>query len=112
MNKKIMDDYLFCINCSKETEHEITYHNNQIYSIECKECGMTVQINQEYVREHFKEEFTQRVLTKPRRITQELQSDLNGFLKSLPYRIITKPYRVYKEWEEIEKASKPEKDKK
>ena len=104
MNKNTMDTCLFCLHCDKETEHQIVYQNNQIQSIKCRECGMTVQINEDYVQKHSRDELVQRVLSKPRRITREIQADLNGFLKSLPHRMITKPYRVYKEWEKDEKA--------
>ena len=39
-------------------------------------------------------------MSKPKRMTKEMEADLNGFLRSLPYRVITKPYRVYKEFSE------------
>jgi transcription elongation factor Elf1 len=105
MPNNSMDAYLFCMNCDKETEHQIDYHDGQIHRITCKECGMAVQINQEYVNTHFKEDFVARVMTKPRRMTEEMQQDLNGFLRTLPHRVITKPYRVYKEWEHEEKKN-------
>ncbi len=100
MAKNVIDAYLFCINCDKETDHHVEYRNDQIHRITCSECGMSVQVDQDYVNTHFKDEFIKRVMTKPARVTHEMQKDLNGFLKSLPFRVITKPYRVYKEFEE------------
>lgn len=91
---------LFCVNCEKESLHEIEYKDDQIYKITCKECRIQVQINQEFVNKHFKEEFTKRILTKPVRMTAEMEADLSSFLKSLPTRVISKPYRVYKEYTE------------
>lgn len=95
-----VDAYLFCMNCDKETEHEIDYLDGQIHKITCKNCGIDIQINQEYVKEHYKDDFISRVMSKPKRMTKEMEADLNGFLRSLPYRVITKPYRVYKEFSE------------
>lgn len=95
-----VDAYLFCMNCDKETEHEIEYKDAQIHRILCKNCGVGIQINQEYVKEHYKEDFISRVVSKPKRMTKEMEKDLNAFLRSLPYRVITKPYRVYKEFSE------------
>ncbi|MEF9918304.1 MAG: bh protein [Eubacterium sp.] len=97
MSKNIIEAYLFCMNCDHETEHEIEYEKDQIHKIICKKCGMAVQINQNYINEHYKEDFITRVMSKPGRMTKEMEADLNGFLKSLPYRVISKPYRVYKE---------------
>ncbi|MFZ7121480.1 MAG: bh protein [Eubacteriaceae bacterium] len=95
-----MDAYLYCIHCNEETNHTIQYKNNHINQIRCKKCGIEVKIDQDYVQKHFKEEFIHRVLTKPVRITKEMEKDLTGFLKSFPYRVVTKPFRVYKEFHE------------
>ena len=95
-----MEAYLYCIHCNGETQHKIHYRNNQISQIKCNTCGVEVRIDQDYVEKHIKEEFIRRVLTKPIRITKEMEKDLTGFLVSLPYRVVTKPYRMYKEFKE------------
>jgi len=43
----------------------------------------------------------ERILTKPYRMTKELEEDLTKFILSLPIRIITKPYRIAREVGEI-----------
>ncbi|MDD2414948.1 MAG: bh protein [Eubacteriaceae bacterium] len=101
MAKNTMDAYLFCVNCDKETDHRVEYRNGQIHRVTCTECGMTVQMDQNYINDHYKDEFIKRVLTKPVRMTREMQKDLNGFLRSLPFRVITKPFRVYQEINEL-----------
>ena len=98
MPKNSMQAYLFCVNCEKETQHEIEYRNDQIDKITCQTCHIQVKLNQEFVNAHYKEEFVARVLSKPSRMTKEMEADLSGFLKSLPQRVISKPYRVYKEY--------------
>lgn len=98
MSKNSVDAYLFCMNCDHETEHEIEYRDDQIHKITCKDCDMAVQINQEYINAHYKEDFIARVMSKPGRMTKEMEKDINGFLKSLPFRVISKPYRVYQEY--------------
>lgn len=100
MSKSHVQAYLFCILCEKETPHEIEYKNEQISQITCKECEIKIQLNQDFVNKHFKEEFVSRVLSKPTRMTSEMEKDLSNFLRSLPSRVITKPYRVYKEYKE------------
>lgn len=95
-----MEAYLFCVNCEMDTKHQIEYKEGQIYRISCEECGVSVQLNQEFVNKHFKEEFAKRVLTKPSRMTEEMEADISGFLKSLPSRVVSKPFRVYKEYTE------------
>ncbi|QSX08120.1 bh protein [Alkalibacter rhizosphaerae] len=93
-----MEATLFCIHCDGDTDHVIQYKNDHIHQITCKNCGVEVKIDQDYVKKHFKEEFVLRVLTKPVRMTREMERDLTGFLVSLPFRVVTKPYRVYKEF--------------
>lgn len=100
MKKNCIEADLFCVNCENETTHEIEYKDEQIYRITCENCGIQVQINQEFVNKHFKEEFIKRIFTKPVRMTEEMEADLSLFLKSLPSRVISKPYRVYKEYTE------------
>ncbi|MDO4288354.1 MAG: bh protein [Eubacterium sp.] len=96
MSKKV-DAYLFCVNCDRETPHVVEYEGGQLHRIACEECGMAVQVNQEYVSAHYKEDFVRRVMSKPGRMTREMEADLSAFIKSLPFRVITKPYRVYRE---------------
>ncbi|MDO9493356.1 bh protein [Acetobacterium sp.] len=100
MPKNRIEADLFCVICEKDTPHEIEYKNEQISQITCKECSIQIQINQEFVNNHFKEDFVKRVLSKPTRMTAEMEADLSIFLKSLPSRVISKPYRVYKEYKE------------
>ncbi len=100
MKNNTIDAILFCESCGDDREHEIHYHDNQIQSIECKACHHKIIINQEYVKKHYRSDFIERVLSKPRRMSKEMQADLNGFLHTLPYRVVTKPYRVLKEKEE------------
>lgn len=95
-----MEASLFCIHCGEDTEHVISYKNNHIHQVACRNCGVEVNIDQDYVKKHFKEEFVLRVLTKPVRITREMERDLTGFLVSLPFRVVTKPYRVFKEFQD------------
>ncbi len=98
MAKNIIEADLFCMNCGEDTKHDIEYRQGQIYKITCEKCGANVQLNQEFVNQHFKEEFVKRVMSKPVRMTREMERDLSSFLKYLPARVITKPYRVYKEY--------------
>ncbi len=109
MSKNTIEAYLFCMNCDDETEHKIEYREGQIHRITCTQCGMAVQINQEYVNAHYKEDFVNRVMSKPGRMTKEMQADLDGFLRSLPHRVISKPLRVYREFSEPEAKGKPKK---
>ena len=108
MSKSTIDASLFCTGCNQETEHQIEYLNGKITSITCMACGSSVHMDHGSMSSYYKEEVINRLLTKPVRMTREMQNDLNGFLKSLPHRVITKPYRVYKEWEENSVKEKEE----
>lgn len=92
-----MNAMLFCLECDKETEHSIVYKENQIENIQCKQCGIEIKVDHEYVKKHFKEEIIERVLTKPSRMTKEMEENITLFITRLPFRVISKPYRLAKE---------------
>ena len=100
MNSKMKAE-LFCLHCNKDTPHVVTYVGKILKSIKCEECGSEIEINREKLLENYAAEFIERIITKPYRMTKELEKDITKFLLSLPIRIITKPYRVVKEVEDI-----------
>jgi transcription elongation factor Elf1 len=98
---KEMDADLFCLHCSIDTIHKVTYKGNYLKSIKCNECGSELEIRKDRLLEFFAADFIERIMTKPKRMTAELEKDLTKFIMSLPIRIITKPYRVVKEVQDI-----------
>ena len=88
---------LFCLHCNKDTPHQVTYVSNSLKSIRCLECCSEIEIKRDKLLENYAVDFIDRILTKPYRMTRELEQDLTKFILSLPIRIITKPYRIAKE---------------
>ena len=88
---------LFCLHCNKDTHHVVTYVGNTLKSIRCAQCGSEIEIRREKLIENYAVDFIERILTKPYRMTRELEKDLTRFILSLPIRIITKPYRIVRE---------------
>ena len=39
MKEKRMESFLYCLDCDEETSHTILYINDEIYHIECRNCG-------------------------------------------------------------------------
>ncbi|MGE8203735.1 bh protein [Heyndrickxia sp. NPDC080065] len=102
MKKSEMEAGLFCIHCNDETPHLIVYINNEITSIKCEDCNQITDIKVDVMKEFFKEIY-KRVSTKPSRITEEYNQDLSKFLQRLPYRVISKPYRLMRDLNESRK---------
>ncbi|QPM69473.1 hypothetical protein RT761_02706 [Atribacter laminatus] len=92
-----MKTILHCVRCQKDCEHVVHYHRGMISSIVCQECGIEIGFDQNKLMACYGEDLVNRVLTKPRRITEEYEKDLIKFMKDIPFRIITKPYRLIKE---------------
>ncbi|GAA4712145.1 bh protein [Brevibacillus fulvus] len=97
-----MESDLYCIHCRTETPHVITYLNDEIKKIGCKECQNAVGLEIDIMQELYKE-FYNRISTKPNRISQEYREDLSHFLARLPIRVVSKPYRLIKELQESRK---------
>ena len=92
---------LFCLHCNKDTSHEVSYAGTTLKSIKFMECGSEIEIRREKLIGNYAIDFIERILTKPYRMTEELEKDLTKFILSLPIRIITKPYRIVKEVSEV-----------
>lgn len=88
---------LFCLHCNKDTPHTVVYAGKTLKSIKCTVCGSEIEIRREKLIENYAIDFIERILTKPYRMTRELERDLTKFILSLPIRIITKPYRIARE---------------
>lgn len=105
-----MDVELLCTQCSGETVHRVMYHSDRIESVECLQCGRKISIRHDesvstdsdpvhhVARQHldrlYTQEFLRRILTKPKRVEDELKADLSLFLVTLPLRLISKPVRL------------------
>ena len=102
MKKYVMKASLFCLHCNDETPHIIVYINNEITSVQCEDCNHQVGIKVDIMKEFYKEIY-ERVCTKPSRITQEYKEDLSHFLSRLPFRVVSKPYRLMRDLNESRK---------
>jgi len=98
--KRIQCDF-YCNGCQQEGPHELVYSNNVLIYAECANCGRVVPFSEETLLTIYAKEMVQRILTKPQRLSQELKRDLRHAILSLPVRVITKPYRMVKEVEEV-----------
>ncbi|MUG72364.1 bh protein [Paenibacillus validus] len=101
MKETQINTSLFCIRCKEETDHTITYLNKHISRIHCDFCGRQMDIHIDISHEIY-DEVVKRIRSKPVRMSEEYRHHLKEFLLSLPVRIVSKPYRVYREAKEIE----------
>jgi len=57
-------------------------------------CGNDIRIYRETLLKIYTADFVDRIFPKSQRMTGEIKKNLSQFLKSIPIRIITKPYRI------------------
>lgn len=96
---------LYCVNCVKNTLHDITYLGDDIKEIVCTECKATLEIDDKLVLSAYAADIFERIKTKPERMSKEIREDLSKFLRSITIRVITKPYRMIKEFKSIKDTS-------
>ncbi|MDN5351864.1 MAG: hypothetical protein PWQ12_783 [Clostridiales bacterium] len=101
-----MTSELYCVNCEKNTIHEVLYVGDHIERITCLECETYLEIDENVVLSNYALDLWKRVRTKPERMTSEFKEDLSTFLCSMPMRVVTKPYRMVKEFKEIKDITK------
>jgi len=101
LKAEIVKTNLYCLHCEKETPHVITYVGDYVHKIECTICNTQIRIDKEKILKFYTSNIIKRLFTKPERLTDELRKDISSFLTSLPFRIVSKPYRMAKELLEI-----------
>ena len=105
MNITKMQADLYCINCNKNTIHEVTYLGDSIEKITCLECEISLEIDEKLILSTYATDILNRVISKPERMSKEIKDDLSKFLCSIPFRVVTKPYRMIKEFKTIKNTT-------
>lgn len=101
MSIKKKEVELLCSRCRVEGTHVLVYSENILIRAECRSCGREVLFCEESLLTIYAKEMVGRILTKPKRMSRELQMDLRHAVHSLPLRIASKPRRMVTEVKEI-----------
>ena len=88
---------LFCINCNREIPHTVYYIGNYLRSVVCDNCGKRIEIDRRHLRTVFAEDFINRILTKPHRMTEDMRKAFTTLMPFLPKRLFKEPLKVLKE---------------
>ena len=92
---------LFCINCNKESPHTVNYIGSYIRSVTCNNCSRSIEIDRRHLRTVFAEDFINRILTKPNRMTEDMKKAIVTLMPFFPKRLIREPIKVLKEIYEV-----------
>jgi hypothetical protein len=92
---------LFCINCNAETPHTVTYIGDYLKSIQCDNCLKKVEIDRRHLRTVFAEDFIDRILSKPHRMTHDFKEAMAYLVPFFPKRLLKEPKKVIKEIIEV-----------
>lgn len=95
-----MEVGLYCNSCKEEFPHRVYYINGKIARVECQECSRTMVFKVDVLKEFYKEVY-KRVSTKSNRVSKEYKKDINRFLTGIPIRLMSKPYRLMKDFNEF-----------
>lgn len=105
MKDEITKITLFCINCNEETPHTVQYIGSYLRSVSCDNCTKTIEIDRRHLRTVFAEDFIDRILTKPHRMTEDMKRAVAILMPFFPKRLIKEPLKVLKEIYEILKKN-------
>jgi len=104
---------LFCVNCDKESRHIVHYIGSYLKSVSCERCDKKIEIDRRHLRTVFAEDFINRILTKPHRMTEDMKKAVATLVPFFPKRLIKEPIKVLKEiYEVLKKNNVKKKDKK
>jgi hypothetical protein len=88
---------LFCVSCNKESLHTVYYIGNYLRRTSCDSCGRKIEIDRRHLRTVFAEDFINRILTKPHRMTEDMKKAMATLIPFLPKRLFREPLKVIKE---------------
>jgi hypothetical protein len=92
---------LYCINCDEEVAHSVYYIGSYLRSVKCDKCGKKIEVDRRHLRTVFAEDFIDRILTKPHRMTEDMKKAFAILVPFFPKRLIKEPLTVIKEICEI-----------
>lgn len=96
---KAIDTEIFCLLCNESTKHKMYYYNNTMYYSKCDQCGLKIEFVSLVISvSNYQEEIVHRVFTKPERLLEELNKNGPKLFYAIPLRIVTKPYRIFREF--------------
>jgi hypothetical protein len=105
MKDEITKITLFCINCNEETPHTVQYIGSYLRSVSCDNCTKKIEVDRRHLRTVFAEDFIDRILTKPHRMTEDMKKAVAILMPFFPKRLIREPLKVLKEIYEILKKN-------
>lgn len=97
MKDEITQITLFCVNCNEETTHTVHYIGDYLRSISCDSCSKKIEIDRRHLRTVFAEDFIDRVLSKPHRMTEDMKKAFATLLPFFPKRLFREPLQVLRE---------------
>jgi len=109
--KKSVEIEAYCSACKKVTTQDATYVGKFLRDRKCKECGAIESGDKGKLLKAYADDMVDRVLTKPYRLRKEWQEKRGDMLHSLPGRILRRPFREVDQLSDMLGESKePEKD--
>ena len=111
MNDEEAKIILFCVNCDKESSHTVHYIGSYLKSVSCDSCAKKIEIDRRHLRTVFAEDFINRILTKPHRMTEDMKKAVATLVPFFPKRLIREPLKVLKEIYEVLKRENGKKKK-
>ncbi len=97
MKDEITKITLFCVNCNDETSHTVYYIGSYLRSIACDSCTKKIEIDRRHLRTVFAEDFIDRILSKPHRMTEDMKKAFASLVPFFPKRLFTEPLHVLRE---------------
>jgi hypothetical protein len=88
---------LFCVNCNRDSPHTVYYIGNYLRSVVCDNCHKKIEIDRRHLRTVFAEDFINRILTKPHRMTEDMKKAIATLMPFFPKRLFKEPLKVMKE---------------
>jgi hypothetical protein len=94
MGVTIVTVELGCLNCVRETQHEIRYVAGLLHRAECLRCGQRWDVSHRHLTDRYFRKVPGRILSKPGRLAREARRQPIAFVLGMPVRLVSKPARV------------------
>ena len=103
MSNEVLNAELNCAHCRKETVHELIYAGRLLVSTTCSVCNTRVEHESNDLWDNYLKDLPHRIATKPYRLWKRFWRTPKTLVWTLPKQTFSKPFKMFREYRNLKK---------
>jgi hypothetical protein len=103
LSKEVLEAELNCAHCHEETLHELVYAGRLLVSTTCSVCNSRVEHESNDLWDNYLKDLPHRIATKPYRLWKRFWRTPKTLVWTLPKATFGKPFKMLREYRNLKK---------